>query len=394
MPKSSLIPVVCFEISQNPAEKTDYYFTVKGSTSHLSQIETWLWQMHTALASPVLPDDEALVASSTMLGPNQDVHFCLCRAKRVVPQNGGRDFLHFVAIFASLDDLMESNINPLALYYSNVWGSIQRKREGNFNASCTVSSTVKEHIHPDELTRRLAGDQQASAEYLAPTFENAIGRVQRSLDQLGWQQIAHVSFGVGTPIQCQLPISPTLVVRVAPAEKQLPSLPASENQRANGDQLNYQSRLHHKSVGEAVDAYKSYVIEVAQDLVGGSCAPPLWTARLWNHCQNSLAVVDTVERTGSLAPYQQPLRAVHNALLADLERSGARGGSSASSELQGRWEALERAQTMQKARWKNVAFYGGLAIVLVALAWLFLIGPRRGGDATRPIHSSTVAPSK
>lgn len=393
MSKAVAMPVTCFEITQNPAEKTDYFFSVRGATAQPAQVETWLWQLHTALASPVLPDDEAIIGCPTPFGAKEESLLCLCRAKRIVPESGGRDFLHFQAVFASVGSLMQADVNQLSLYYSDVWRSMRGDGSGGV-VRYSVPRAGKGRVDSNDLTRRLMGDRQLSPNVVAPSLETAVEQVHGALEQLGWKQLAETSFAIGIPDECQLPMQPTLTVRVEAPKPQV-ALQQTTVEPEHGEFFRRgQPCSLPEGVSRSLSAYKSYVEEIADDVCQPHGLSTLWATRLWNQCQDVLVLIEAVEKIGMLNHHQERLTSAQGTLASELERSKVNGGDHAASELRRRWTDVNIVCTPKRNR-RRIAALVMVSLAVLALWWtLFVASPRRGGDAIRSNRSAIPTLSK
>ena len=394
MAKTKTLSILSFEISQNPEEKTGYFMSVRGVSTHSAQIESWLWQIQNALAFS-LSDGDILLACPT---PFEKEHllFCIVHAKNIVPPSGGRNYLLFQAVLASFEDLMRGDVNPMGLYYSDAWSSINKGTSPTF---CKVPILEESKEGENDLARRLWGDDRVSAEFSASSFEDGVTAVQRAIAGIGWNQLAQASLAIGLPSMCQLPFQPLATVKViAPVAPLPPIVPTTSNSYVRGEYYENQGQpgLRPLAVAEALVPYKRCVREIINE-VGVPCEiSPLWASRLWNQSQDVLTLTRAAEQNGTLHNHRERLADAHDLLSVDLKRSGVDGGVETAKELDRFWSALDQAYT--RWTWRRMILNTLIGILVLFVLWgtysVFFV--RRGGDArpNLPTTSRTPKPSR
>ena len=350
------VPVTCFEITQNPEQKTDYFFSVHNAMLQPQEVDSWLWRLHASLASPVLPDEEVFICCPAQFSEKETGLYCVCRAKRIVPQNGGRDFLHFQVVFLELQGLMHTNVNPVALCHSDVWTSMGQHTN---SALCAASDFGRANAKTSELARMITAQRQDS-EITVQSLDVAITQTGQVFDQIGWHSVARICVAIGIPVGCRLPIMPSLTIYVKKPIPQSAAWKGQQRQEAPSRNSGLRPLRSKSSALVEVTAYRDYVAEIAEDACQHTALSPQWITRIWNLCQDALMWVELTDSSGFLSPHHERLSSAHQSLATEIRRSGVDDGEQATNELQRLWGNLNRARRPWWAQPKKLflVFFG------------------------------------
>jgi hypothetical protein len=291
------VRVMCFEISQNPAEKTDYRHVIPvggegASNSPRQEVAAAVWQVHRALAE-ALPRREGLIGFPILESASGRSWLCLCRCT-AVPNPEGRAFLHTRAIAAPAVDLRAEGMDPLALYFSNVWLQMDIEHSPDLIVSCAPVLWKEGTDVPlvGEATARLADEGGEPVVWRDLGYPRALRAVHLAIQCLEPEQQARASFAIGVPAAGALPTRPSLVALDPASER---SRPTSESERSQlvPDRPGRSRPIAEESeLTPAAGQYVRFLRRMAAWLADSDELTPLWRGRLWNQCQDLITLAE------------------------------------------------------------------------------------------------------
>lgn len=321
--------VRCYEISQIPAEKTDYKFTLNAQVVNQEGIEDWLWSIHTALANP-LPRLETVIWCPVPSFSDETSEGCLCRCVRVIDE-GDRPFLRTQAVIVALRDLIHVEANPMSLYDSDVWQQMRRKRSAPVEAVLQSAPSLPAHERPSqELTtavaRALVDSPRQSAAYDL-TNDGALALMRAALPKLGPRQLARASFAVGVPDGVDLPTNPAVVIHVRDAKR----TPAHDGYNADVPPgKGTAGQVHSYASPSASDVSVPPFDQRARDFINemtrvaqwfeSNNFPALWRERWWNQCQDMITCADVARRARNAGRLLGRIESVQEGLVSEVSQ--------------------------------------------------------------------------
>lgn len=400
--------VSCYEISQIPAEKTDYKFTRRAQVVNQEGIEDWLWSIHAALANP-LPRSQALIWCPVPFCSDEEPEGCLCRCVRVTDE-GDRPFLRTQAVIVAVRDVARAEADPMSLYDSDVWQQMSRKQAAPVEAVLQNAPSTPTHAKPSPemataVARALVNLPTQLVTYDL-TNEAALALMRAALLRLGPRQIARASFAVGVPDGVDLPTNPAVIIRAREAEKQ-----STDTREADTDR----GRSRADQGGSYVDSpdvdallvpldqrareFMDRMAEVAQ-WIESNRLPALWRERWWNHCQDMITSADAARHAKHPARLLGRIQMTQEGLVSEINRHlPAQDAQRVSSVVREHTRALvyparQRRQSggvKFRGGWSPVARWG--VITLVALLLIagvsYAVWPLLFGNPASSDNSST-----